>query len=186
MFRGGVNAHMISFPDYWENVSSCFLVPLVLPCLIRIGVSFNLDMGVQIRDHDSALLVAQLLFLEAEESQKPIHLYINSPGGQVTAGMAIYDTVSTCLFFGSLVSYEVWSQLTTISMQMQVWNLHSFLFFPFPWNAYLLLGYFNSISTSHHLSTLTVSAKRVLWVVYYLLPVSSEIPFIYQLFYLGD
>ena len=47
----------------------------------------------QIRDSDSALLVSQLLFLEAEEASKPIHLYINSPGGSVTAGMAIYDTV---------------------------------------------------------------------------------------------
>ncbi|PCH33103.1 hypothetical protein WOLCODRAFT_21740 [Wolfiporia cocos MD-104 SS10] len=46
-----------------------------------------------IRDTDSALTVAQLLFLEAEEASKPIHLYINSPGGSVTAGLAIYDTV---------------------------------------------------------------------------------------------
>ncbi|KAF4605677.1 ATP-dependent Clp protease proteolytic subunit 1 [Pleurotus pulmonarius] len=45
-----------------------------------------------IRDTDSALIVAQLLFLEAEETSKPIHLYINSPGGSVTAGLAIYDT----------------------------------------------------------------------------------------------
>ncbi|EED85714.1 predicted protein [Postia placenta Mad-698-R] len=45
-----------------------------------------------IRDTDSALTVAQLLFLEAEETSKPIHLYINSPGGSVTAGLAIYDT----------------------------------------------------------------------------------------------
>jgi ATP-dependent Clp endopeptidase proteolytic subunit ClpP len=49
----------------------------------------------QIRDTDSALTVAQLLFLEAEETSKPIHLYINSPGGSVTAGLAIYDTVRT-------------------------------------------------------------------------------------------
>ncbi|KAL0945559.1 hypothetical protein HGRIS_014720 [Hohenbuehelia grisea] len=47
-----------------------------------------------IRDTDSALTVAQLLFLEAEETSKPIHVYINSPGGSVTAGLAIYDTVS--------------------------------------------------------------------------------------------
>lgn len=47
----------------------------------------------QIRDTDAALIVAQLLFLEAEETSKPIHLYINSPGGSVTAGLAIYDTV---------------------------------------------------------------------------------------------
>ncbi|KAF8323296.1 hypothetical protein DL93DRAFT_2049628 [Clavulina sp. PMI_390] len=46
-----------------------------------------------INDSVASLLVAQLLFLEAEESQKPIHLYVNSPGGSVTAGMAIYDTM---------------------------------------------------------------------------------------------
>ncbi|RPD59408.1 hypothetical protein L226DRAFT_615904 [Lentinus tigrinus ALCF2SS1-7] len=46
-----------------------------------------------IRDTDSALIVAQLLFLEAEETAKPIHVYINSPGGSVTAGLAIYDTM---------------------------------------------------------------------------------------------
>ncbi|THH06471.1 hypothetical protein EW146_g9601 [Bondarzewia mesenterica] len=48
-----------------------------------------------IQDTDAALTVAQLLFLEAEETSKPIHLYINSPGGSVTAGLAIYDTVSS-------------------------------------------------------------------------------------------
>lgn len=41
----------------------------------------------------STLLTAQLLFLEAEDSRKPIKLYINSPGGSVTAGLAIYDTM---------------------------------------------------------------------------------------------
>ncbi|KAH7103132.1 Clp protease-domain-containing protein [Auriculariales sp. MPI-PUGE-AT-0066] len=46
-----------------------------------------------IDDGEASLIVAQLLFLEAEESTKPIHLYINSPGGVVTAGMAIYDTM---------------------------------------------------------------------------------------------
>ncbi len=51
----------------------------------------------QIRDTDSALIVAQLLFLEAEETSKPIHVYINSPGGSVTAGLAIYDTVRQLL-----------------------------------------------------------------------------------------
>lgn len=55
-------------------------------------------MEPQIRDTDSALIVAQLLFLEAEETSKPIHLYINSPGGSVTAGLAIYDTVSVRCF----------------------------------------------------------------------------------------
>ncbi|BCS22337.1 ATP-dependent Clp protease proteolytic subunit [Aspergillus puulaauensis] len=42
----------------------------------------------------SASIVAQLLFLEADNPQKPIHLYINSPGGSVTAGLAIYDTMT--------------------------------------------------------------------------------------------
>ncbi|KAI9777941.1 MAG: hypothetical protein M1839_008476 [Geoglossum umbratile] len=47
------------------------------------------------RDEDvSASIVAQLLFLEAENPEKPIHLYINSPGGSVTAGLAVYDTMS--------------------------------------------------------------------------------------------
>ena len=47
---------------------------------------------MQIRDADATLIVAQLLFLEAEATSRPIHLYINSPGGSVTAGLSIYDT----------------------------------------------------------------------------------------------
>ncbi|HBS25565.1 MAG TPA: ATP-dependent Clp endopeptidase proteolytic subunit ClpP [Gammaproteobacteria bacterium] len=47
----------------------------------------------QIEDHMANLIVAQLLFLESENPDKDIHLYINSPGGSVTAGMAIYDTM---------------------------------------------------------------------------------------------
>ncbi|TMW45854.1 hypothetical protein DOY81_009066, partial [Sarcophaga bullata] len=46
-----------------------------------------------IQDDLSSLVVAQLLFLQSENSNKPIHLYINSPGGVVTAGLAIYDTM---------------------------------------------------------------------------------------------
>jgi ATP-dependent Clp protease, protease subunit len=46
-----------------------------------------------IEDHMSNLIVAQLLFLESENPDKDIHLYINSPGGSVTAGLAIYDTM---------------------------------------------------------------------------------------------
>jgi len=47
----------------------------------------------QIEDHMANLIVAQLLFLESENPDKDIHLYINSPGGSVSAGMAIYDTM---------------------------------------------------------------------------------------------
>ncbi|MDM8547090.1 ATP-dependent Clp endopeptidase proteolytic subunit ClpP [Candidatus Venteria ishoeyi] len=47
----------------------------------------------QVEDYMANLIVAQLLFLESENPEKDIHLYINSPGGSVTAGMAIYDTM---------------------------------------------------------------------------------------------
>ncbi|WP_124727056.1 ATP-dependent Clp endopeptidase proteolytic subunit ClpP [Staphylospora marina] len=49
--------------------------------------------GGPIDDHLANLVVAQMLFLAAEDPEKDIHLYINSPGGSVTAGMAIYDTM---------------------------------------------------------------------------------------------
>ena len=47
----------------------------------------------QVEDHMANLVVAQMLFLESENPDKDIHLYINSPGGSVTAGMSIYDTM---------------------------------------------------------------------------------------------
>ncbi|MCR4727045.1 MAG: ATP-dependent Clp endopeptidase proteolytic subunit ClpP [Lachnospiraceae bacterium] len=50
-------------------------------------------LGEEVTDVTASLVVAQLLFLEAEDPEKDIHLYINSPGGSVTAGMAIYDTM---------------------------------------------------------------------------------------------
>lgn len=50
-------------------------------------------LGGGIDDHLANLIIAQLLFLESEDPEKDIHLYINSPGGLVTAGLAIYDTI---------------------------------------------------------------------------------------------
>ena len=50
-------------------------------------------LGEEIDEHMASLVVAQLLFLEAEDSEKDICIYINSPGGSVSAGMAIYDTM---------------------------------------------------------------------------------------------
>ncbi len=50
--------------------------------------------GEEVSDVTASLIVAQLLFLEAEDPKKDINLYINSPGGSVTAGMAIYDTMN--------------------------------------------------------------------------------------------
>ena len=50
-------------------------------------------LGEEVNETTASIVVAQLLFLEAEDPEKDIHLYINSPGGSVTAGMAIYDTM---------------------------------------------------------------------------------------------
>ena len=50
-------------------------------------------LGEEVNEHTASLVVAQLLFLESEDSDKDISLYINSPGGSITAGMAIYDTM---------------------------------------------------------------------------------------------
>lgn len=50
-------------------------------------------LGEEVSDTAASIIVAQLMFLEAEDPEKDIHLYINSPGGSVTAGMAIYDTM---------------------------------------------------------------------------------------------
>jgi len=51
-------------------------------------------LGTPINDTVANIVVAQLLFLQAEDPEKDIHLYINSPGGSITAGMAIYDTMN--------------------------------------------------------------------------------------------
>lgn len=50
-------------------------------------------LGTEVDDHVASLICAQLLFLESEDPEKEIYMYINSPGGLVTAGMAIYDTM---------------------------------------------------------------------------------------------
>ena len=79
------------------------LVPMVVEQTARGERSYDIFsrllkervifLGGQVEDHMANLIVAQLLFLEAENPDKDIHLYINSPGGSVTAGMAIYDTM---------------------------------------------------------------------------------------------
>jgi ATP-dependent Clp protease protease subunit len=58
--------------------------------LLRERIIF---IGTPIDDHIASLTIAQLIFLEAEDSEKDINLYVNSPGGSVTAGLAIYDTM---------------------------------------------------------------------------------------------
>ena len=58
--------------------------------LLRDRVIF---LGTEIHDEIANVVIAQMLFLEAEDPEKDIHLYINTPGGSVTAGLAIYDTM---------------------------------------------------------------------------------------------
>ena len=58
--------------------------------LLRERIIF---LGTAIDDHVASLTIAQLIFLEAEDSEKDINMYVNSPGGSVTAGLAIYDTM---------------------------------------------------------------------------------------------
>ena len=79
------------------------LVPIVVEQTARGERSFDIYSRLlkerviflvgQVEDYMANLVVAQLLFLESENPDKDIHLYINSPGGSVTAGMAIYDTM---------------------------------------------------------------------------------------------
>jgi len=59
--------------------------------LLRERIIF---LGQQVDSDIANLIVAQLLFLEAEDSEKDVYLYINSPGGSVTAGMGIFDTMN--------------------------------------------------------------------------------------------
>ena len=59
--------------------------------LLRERIIF---LGDEVNDTTASLVVAQMLFLESEDPNKDINLYINSPGGSVTAGMAIYDTMN--------------------------------------------------------------------------------------------
>ncbi len=59
--------------------------------LLKDRVIFLSD---EVNDVTSSLIVAQMLFLEADDPEKDIHFYINSPGGSITAGMAIYDTMN--------------------------------------------------------------------------------------------
>ncbi len=79
--------------------------------LLRDRIIF---LGTEINDDVANVVVAQLLFLEADDPEKDVHIYINSPGGSVTAGLAIYDTMqfvrpdvnTTCL--GQAASMAAW------------------------------------------------------------------------------
>ncbi len=88
---------------YAVAITSAGLVPIVVEQSARGERSYDIYSRLlkerviflvgQVEDHMANLVVAQLLFLESENPDKDIHLYINSPGGSVTAGMSIYDTM---------------------------------------------------------------------------------------------
>lgn len=98
-----------------DKISSNFLVPMVVEQTGRGERAYDIFsrllkdriifIGTPIDDNIANLVIAQLLFLEAEDPDKDVFLYINSPGGAVTAGMAMYDTmqfikpdvVTTCM-----------------------------------------------------------------------------------------
>ncbi|QYE34386.1 MULTISPECIES: ATP-dependent Clp endopeptidase proteolytic subunit ClpP [Sphingosinicellaceae] len=88
-------------PDHADIIGG--LVPIVIEQSNRGERSFDIFsrllreriifVTAQVEDHMASLIVAQLLFLESENPKKDIYMYINSPGGVITAGMAIYDTM---------------------------------------------------------------------------------------------
>ena len=85
------------------SITNTGLVPMVVETTGRVERAFDIYSRLlkerviflvgPVEDHMANIVVAQLLYLESENPDKDIHLYINSPGGAVTAGMAIYDTM---------------------------------------------------------------------------------------------
>ena len=96
-----MNSHILGQARALEAAGG--LVPIVIEQTARGERSFDIYSRLlkerviflvgQVEDYMANLVVAQLLFLESENPDKDIHLYINSPGGSVTAGMSIYDTM---------------------------------------------------------------------------------------------
>ncbi len=94
---------MSHFGSQEQLASQMALVPMVVEQTSRGERSYDIYSRLlkeriifltgQVEDHMANLIVAQMLFLEAENPEKDIHLYINSPGGVITAGMSIYDTM---------------------------------------------------------------------------------------------
>src|SRR5256714_6264231 len=86
-----------------ENLSQSVLIPMVVEQTGRGERSYDMYsrllkdrivfIGTPIDDHVANLVIAQLLFLQMEDGKRDINIYVNSPGGSVTAGRAIYDTM---------------------------------------------------------------------------------------------
>ena len=85
------------------NESNQILIPMVVEQTGRGERAYDIYsrlmkdrivfIGMAVDDHVANIIIAQLLFLQMEDPKKPLHVYINSPGGSVTAGLAIYDTM---------------------------------------------------------------------------------------------
>jgi len=82
--------HMMLVPMVVEQTSRGERAYDIYSRLLRDNIIF---LGTPVDDNVANLIIAQMLFLEAEDPEKDISLYINSPGGSITAGMAIYDTM---------------------------------------------------------------------------------------------
>jgi ATP-dependent Clp protease, protease subunit len=92
----------MSMPQHLTDIVNA-LVPIVIEQTAKGERSFDIYSRLlkdriifltgQVEDHMANLIVAQLLFLESENPEKDIYIYINSPGGSVTAGLSIYDTM---------------------------------------------------------------------------------------------
>jgi ATP-dependent Clp protease protease subunit len=90
-------------PEGWKEIPQMVLIPMVVEQTSRGERAYDIYsrllkdnvifLGQAVDDNIANLVIAQLLFLEAENPEKDISLYINSPGGSITAGMAIYDTM---------------------------------------------------------------------------------------------
>src|ERR1700682_3726366 len=104
-----------------DTLSSGYLVPTVIEQTGRGERAFDIYsrllkariifLGTPIDDTVANIIIAQLLFLQMEDSKKDISLYIHSPGGYVTAGMAIYDTMQ-------FMTCDVATNCTGMSTQM--------------------------------------------------------------------
>ena len=87
-YFGGVNLSLV--PYVIEQTSRCERSYDIYSRLLKDRIIF---LGEEVNDTSASIVIAQLLFLESEDPSKDISLYINSPGGSVTAGLGIYDTM---------------------------------------------------------------------------------------------
>jgi len=84
--------------------------------LLRERIIF---LGTAVDDHIASLIIAQLLFLEAEDPEKDIFLYLNSPGGSVSSGLAIYDTMKYIKSKVSTICVGLAASMALFSLQAE-------------------------------------------------------------------